>query len=258
MKTIVLSNNKGGVCKTTTAYALAAGLNNHGKSVLIVDIDPQANLSDTAGVDLLNLKASLYDVFKSKASIEDAIQPIKLQMDIVTAGLDMTSADMEFTQTGREYMLKEAIETVQGRYDYCVIDTPPTLGILTMNAVTAGDFIIIPMFADRYSLQGIRQLGGFINNSRKYTNPGLSIMGLLLTKYKPKETLPQVLAQDIEKAAEQLATKVFKARIRESAAVRETQELKGSLYDEAPKATATQDYIEFVKEVESILQEVNA
>lgn len=249
MKTIVFSNNKGGVCKSTSAYALATGLEKHCKRVLIVDIDPQANLSDTAGVDLLNMGTGLYDVFKGRANIEQAITPIHLQLDIVTAGLNMTAADMEFTQTGREYMLKEALDSVQDKYDYCVIDTPPTLGILTMNAVTASDFVIIPMFADRYSLQGIKQLGGFIDNAKKYTNPGLTITGLLLTKYKPKETLPQILANDIEEAAKQLNTKVFNAKIRESAAVRETQELKGNLYDEAPKATATQDYTEFVKEV---------
>lgn len=247
MKTIVLTNQKGGVAKTTTAYALAIGLHNQGSNVLIIDADPQSNLSYTAGVDD-NDQNTLYDVLKGDCKPKDAIRHLEKWLDIMSIGLRGTAADMELaSRTGREYMLKEAIEAVDD-YDYVVIDTAPTLGLLTLNALTAADLAIIPVNVEAYSLQGMEQLNGFFENVRKYTNKDLKVSGILLTRYNERLNLTQVLKGNVEKAAQTMNTRVFDTKIRESVAVKETQLLRSDIYTEAPKATATIDYKTFVHE----------
>lgn len=247
MKTIVLTNQKGGVAKTTTAYALAIGLHNQGNNVLIVDADPQSNLSFTAGVDD-NEENTLYDVLKGDCKPKDAIRHLDKWLDIMSVGLQGTAADMELAaRTGREYMLKEAIEAA-GDYTYVVIDSSPNLGLLTLNTLTASDLAIVPMSVEAYSLQGVEQLSGFIENIRKYTNPNLKVAGILLTRYNERLNITQALKANVEKAASILNTRVFDTKIRESVAVKETQLLRSDIYTEAPKATATVDYKAFVHE----------
>lgn len=251
MKTIVLTNQKGGVSKTTTAYALAAGLRNKGYRVLIVDADPQGNLTYTAGSEE-SKENTLYAVLKGECSVNEAMRnthPLDTAMSILSVGLQATAADMELTsRTAREYMLKEALEKVSDTYDYCVIDTAPTLGLLTLNALTAADRAIIPLNMEIFSLQGMEQLAGFIENVRKYTNKDLIISGLLITKYNERLNLSQALIDNVEQAAKAMQTRVFNTKIRESVAVRESQLLRSDLYTEAPKATATLDYKAFVDE----------
>lgn len=248
MVTVTLTNQKGGVGKSTTAFALATGLHNKGYKVLMVDMDAQSNLSYTTGIDLYNLENSMYDVFKGTATIQQAIQSVKIGLDIVVGGLKMTAADMEFTQIGREYLLKKALEQVKGNYDYCIIDTPPTLGVLTMNALASSDKVIIPLFADIYSLQGVEQLEGFINNIKEYCNPNLVVSGLLLTKYNERTVIAQALQDNINTAAETLNTKVYDTKIRATVSVQESQLLKEDIYTNSPNATATIDYLAFVDE----------
>ena len=253
MKTVVLTNQKGGVAKTTTAYALATGLHNKGYKVLIIDADPQGNLTYTSGVDDTSTN-NLYDVFKGVCGVSDgtdhdALKSVKLGLDILSIGLAGTAADMELaSRTAREYMLKEAIQGLSDKYDFCVIDTAPTLGLLTLNALTAADYVIIPMNIEVYSLQGMEQLAGFIQNVKKYTNSDLKVSGLLLTKYNERLNLTQALKGNVETAAEIMNTVVYDSKIRESVAVKETQLLRSDIYTEAPKASATLDYISFVDE----------
>ncbi len=156
---------------------------------------------------------------------------------------------MDFTQTGREFMLSEALETISDQYDYAIIDTPPTLGILTVNALTASHGVIIPMAADAYSLQGLSQLHGLIQSIRRYCNRDLQIMGLLLTKYNGRQNVSKTVSDLIQKAADQLQTKVYQTKIRESVAIREAALLQSDFLTEAPKASATVDYNEFIEEV---------
>ena len=193
--------------------------------------------------------STLYDVFKGNCTVQDALRMVKTGLDILTVGLAGTAADMELAgRTAREYMLSEALQGVSDKYDYCVIDTAPTLGLLTLNALTAADYAIIPMNLEVYSIQGMEQLEGFISNVRKYTNNALKVSGLLLTRYNERLNLTQALKGNVEKAAEVMKTVVYDSRIRESVAVRETQLLRSDIYTEAPKATATLDYIAFVDE----------
>lgn len=247
MKKIVLACQKGGVAKSTTVYTMSAGLNNMGYKVLMIDTDPQANLSFTTGLDVANVKNSLYDVFKGTIPINKAINTSRIGFDIVTGGLNMISADMEFTQTGREYMLKEAIESIKDEYDYCLIDTAPHMGILTINALTAADTVIIPITADIYALMGLTQLKGIIDSVKRYSNHDLTISGLLLTKYKGTNANKVMLAQ-AEQIAKSFDTRLFKTTIREATAVQESQILQSDIFAESAKAGVTQDYKAFLKE----------
>ena len=247
MKTVVFANQKGGVAETTSAAALAAGLSERGFRVIVADCDPQCNLCLSSGVDMLTVEKTLYDVFKGTAAVDDVIVS-GLGFDILPGGLALAAADMDFTQAGREYMLSEALEAISDRYDYAVVDTAPMLGILTTNALTAADGVIVPLTADVYALQGLNQLNGLIRNVRKYCNRGLRIYGLLLTKYNDRQNVSKVLRDQVDRAAAQLETKVYKTTIRESVAVREAQLLRCDFLKEAPNANATIDYKSFVAE----------
>lgn len=248
MRTIALSNQKGGVAKTTTAAALASGLSNRGFKVLAVDLDPQSNLGFSSGADLLSGKSTLYDVFKGSADTKDAIQHLE-DYDIIVGGLSLAGADMDFTQTGREYLLQEALDSVRDEYDFCLLDCPPTLGILTVNALTAADSVIVPITADAYSIQGLSQLKLLIDRVRKYSNRELVIAGLLITRYDDRTNVSKALTDQIYQTAEKLETKVFSRPIRNSVAVRESQVLQSNLFTEAPKANATKDYGAFIDEL---------
>jgi len=248
VKTITFSNQKGGCAKTTSVWALGTGLNNKGYKVLLIDLDAQSNLSFTANVDLLNLETRLYDVFKGKASIEKAIQTIKPGLDIITGGLELAQADMEFVQQGREYMLRECLEIVQDTYDYCIIDTEPHLGILTSNALTTSDSVIIPIQADVYGLQGVYNLKAFIDTTKKYSNANLDIGGFLVTRVDNRTTLTQALLPQIEDTAKEIGTKVFESKIRATVNVGETAYLQDDIYKVAPNGTATKDYLAFIDE----------
>ncbi len=248
MKTVTFCIQKGGTGKTTSALALGHGLHKKGYRVLFVDLDAQANLSFSCGVDLLNLQASLFDVFKGRASITDALINLDKGLDILVGSIDLASADREFTSTRRTYMLREYLSDLENNYDYCIIDVPPHLGVMTENALTTSDTLIIPMRADIYAMQGIRQLKGFIDEQRKYTNPDLKIDGILLTCIKERANLTKALMQPFEQIAEQLGTKVYKTSIRETVSVPETALNKSNIYDYAPQATATLDYKAFVGE----------
>ena len=249
MKIITLSNQKGGVAKTTTTEALASGLVHRGYMVLAVDLDPQCNLSLSSGADILNMDQTLYDVFKRSADLYELIQKTDLGYDLITGGLTLAGADMDFTQTGREFMLREALDSVRADFDFCIIDTPPTLGILTVNALTASDTVVIPLTADLYSIQGLSQLNLLIQRVRKYSNKDLMIEGLLITRHDERTNVSKALLDQIKQAAEKLGTKVFSHPIRNSVAVRESQVMRSDLFTEAPKANATVDYQTFINEL---------
>lgn len=156
---------------------------------------------------------------------------------------------MDFTQTGREYMLREALEALNKAYDYIIIDTPPTLGILTTNAMAASDSVIVPMAADLYSIQGLSQLNGLISNVRKYCNKNLKLAGLLITKYHGNQNISKAVSEKIAQIAQELNTRVFTTKIRESVAIRESQLLQSDIFKDAPRANATVDYADFIDEL---------
>lgn len=239
-------NQKGGVGKSTTAATLAAGLSLKGYRTLSIDLDAQGNLSYTAGAKTNG--ATALGVLTGEVSVADAIQKTQ-SGDIIAASKALAGADAFITDTGKEYKLKEALEAVQADYDYIVIDTPPALGILTVNALTACNSVIIPAQADIYSLQGIEQLADTIKPVKKYCNPSLKIEGILLTRYSSRSVLSREIAELAEQLAAKLGTKLFKTTIREAIAVKEAQISQKTLYGYAPKAKATEDYTSFIEEL---------
>jgi chromosome partitioning protein len=246
MKCIAVINQKGGVGKSTTAATVAAGLSLKGYKTLSIDLDAQANLTYTAGAKTTG--ATALGVLTGEAKAENAIQNTD-SGDIIAANKALAGADAFIADTGKEYRLKEALESVKAAYDYIIIDTPPALGILTINALTACDSVIIPAQADIYSLQGIEQLAETMKPVKKYCNPALKIEGILLTRYSPRSVLSREVAELAEQLAARLGTKVFKATIREAIAVKEAQISQQTLYQYAPKAKVTEDYTALIEEL---------
>lgn len=243
---IAISNQKGGVGKSTTANALGAGLFHRGYKVLYVDMDAQGNLSYSMGATGKALTS--LEVLTGTATAKEAILQTP-QGDLIPASPALASADALITETGKEYRLKEALEPVSGDYDYIVIDCPPALGILTINALTACNSVIVPVQADAYSLQGIGQLAQTIQTVRKYCNRDLSIKGILATRYKGRAVLTKDMTELLEDTASQLQTKLFKTRIRDAVAIPESQASQQDLFSYAPKSKVAEDYGAFVEEV---------
>lgn len=248
MKIIAICNQKGGVGKTTTATALASGLKLKGHRTLLIDTDPQGNASDTFGAVMEDMP-TIYSVFTGSAEAPAAIQQTA-QGDILPGDLRMSAADMTFTRQGREYILRKAIAPIAVRYDYIIIDTPPALGIITINALTAAHSLIIPMLADRYSLQGIAQLSDTINTVREYSNPDLTVDGILLTRYNARTVLNRDVRDTIAELAANWRTRVFNTAIRQSITISEAQTQQESIFAYAPASTTGQDYAAFVDEYE--------
>lgn len=249
MKTITICNQKGGVSKTTTAWTLGNGLHKKGYRVLFIDLDAQTNLSFSAKVDLLDENTkTIYEVFKHRIETSEAIHEIENGLDIIPSSIELASADKEFNKSSATYMLREALEELQNDYDYCIIDTPPTLGILTDNALTTCNGVIIPIKADIYALQGFYQLKGEIEEQRKYTNNDLKVLGLLITCVDEKTNLGKTMIEAFEKAAADFDTKVYETKIRQTVSVGESALAQTNLFEYAPKGTATLDYTAFVDE----------
>lgn len=245
-RVITVTNQKGGAGKTTTAATLAAGLSLKGYRVLLIDLDPQGNLTYTAGAKTSG--ATALGVLTGEVKPEDAIQHTA-SGDIIAASKALSGADAFIKDTGKEYRLKEALESLQGAYDFIIVDTPPALGILTINALTACNSVIIPAQADIYSLQGVEQLAETMKPVKKYCNPSLKIEGILLTRYSPRSILSREVAELAEQLAAKLGTRLFKTTIRENIAVKEAQISQRTLYQYAPKAKATADYTSFIAEL---------
>lgn len=246
MKTIAIINQKGGVGKSTTALAIGAGLILKGYSVLYTDLDAQGNLSYTLGADTKGYNAM--GVLERPETAKEEIQHTP-QGDIIASSPKLAGADKLLEETGKEYRLKEALESLQGAYDYIIVDTPPALGILTINALTACTGAIIPAQADIYSLQGIGQLNSTIETVKKYCNPSLSIMGIVITRFNGRSIIRREVAEMLEHTADQLHTKLFSSKIRECTALVEAQATKQNIYSYAPRSNATADYKALVDEI---------
>ena len=245
-KAIAVINQKGGVGKSTTALAIGAGLSLKGYSVLFIDLDAQGNLSYTLGADTKGYNAM--GVLERPETAKEEIQHTP-QGDIIASSPKLAGADKLLEETGKEYRLKEALESLQGAYDYIIVDTPPALGILTINALTACTGAIIPAQADIYSLQGIGQLNSTIETVKKYCNPSLSIMGIVITRFNGRSIIRREVAEMLEHTADQLHTKLYSSKIRECTALVEAQATKQNIYSYAPRSNAAADYKALVDEI---------
>jgi len=240
-RVITVANQKGGVAKTTTVQNIAASLTYKGYRTLSIDLDPQGNLSFLMGADNVN-KPTIYDVLRGKTRITETLQQTK-SGTIIPANILLSGADHEFTQPGKDKLLIKELDVFKREvYDFILIDTPPSLGILTINALTACDSVIVPMSADVLSLQGISQLYDTIEAVRKRNNPSLRIEGILFTQYAGRTLLSKEFTKAIKGVAKRLDTKVFDTVIRSSVAAREAQANQIDVITYAPASSTTVDY----------------
>ena len=246
-KVISVTNQKGGVGKTTTSLAVAVGLLKEGYKVLAIDLDPQANLSFSLGGDTEDAP-TVYELIKGEVKARFAIQRTTC-VDLISSNILLSGVELEFTSEGREYLLKHALEPLMAKYDYIVIDTPPALSVLTVNAFAAADYLIIPMQADIFSLQGIAQLSETILRLRQHCNPKLQIGGILLCKYDGRTVLGKRIRETAEMVAGQVGTRLYETSIHASIAIPESQTNQTNMYDYSPRNPAVNDYRTFVQEL---------
>ena len=184
-KVIAFANQKGGVGKTTSAVNIAASVGVRGKKVLLIDLDPQGNTTSGVGINKKGLKSSSYEVLIGEIPAEKAIQETEFKnLSVLPSNISLAGAEFDLYQLdNREYRLKEQIEAVKGKYDYIFIDCPPSLGMITVNALAAADAVIIPMQCEYYALEGLSQLMLTIRKIKQLYNPELEIFGILITMF---------------------------------------------------------------------------
>lgn len=241
-----ISNQKGGVGKSTTANALGAGLARKGFKVLYIDLDAQGNLSHS--MRATNRDITSLEVLTGTATAAEAVVET-LQGDIIPASPALASADAILTDTGKEYRLREALAPISDKYDYCILDTPPALGTLTVNALTACNGVLITTQADIYSLQGIGQLARTIQTVQKYCNSDLSIIGIAITRYSSRAVLTRDMTELLEDTAKQLHTTVYTTKIRECIALKEAQARQQDIFTYSPSSNAAKDYEGLLTEI---------
>lgn len=218
MKTIVFANQKGGVGKTTSAVNIAAALGIAGKRTLLVDFDPQGNA--TSGVGVRKPQVTSYDVVIGRRPASDAVIKTDFKnLYVLPANMPLAAADFELADLEkRESRLKNALETISGSYDYAIIDCPPSLGLLTVNALVAGDGVVIPMQCEYFSLEGLSQIMSTVKQVKKLYNPSLSLTGILITMYNGRLNLSVSVLDEIKKY---YADKLFKTPIQRNVRVSE-------------------------------------
>ncbi len=253
-KIISLVNQKGGVGKTTTSINLSASLAVLGKKVLLVDLDPQGNATTGIGVSKGDIDKSVYDVLTDKCSIDEAIIRTKYKrLDVLPATINLAGIDIELIEKSREEpafskggQLKNKIETVKDNYDYIIMDCPPSLGLITTNALTASNSVIIPVQCEFFALEGIMQLLNTIMMAQKSLNPNLDIEGVLLTMLDSRTNLGFEVVEDIRKYfKERVYNTIIPRLIRLTEAPSHGKPIV--VYD--PKSKGTEAYLNLAKEV---------
>lgn len=242
-KIIAISNHKGGVGKTTSAINIGAGLARKGKKVLLVDTDPQANLSQSLG--LIEHQPSIYDALRGNGGLVTV--KIQKNLFVVPATGELGGAELELAaEAGREFLLKELFEPLKDQYDYILIDCPPSLGLLTINAFTAAHEIYIPMQAQFLALQGIGKLLGLVDKIQKRLNPDLQITGIFITQFDRRKVLNRYVMDTLES---HFGQKVFKTRIRNNVALAEAPNAGTDIFNYQHSSNGAFDYGQLVKEI---------
>ena len=246
-KAIAIFNQKGGVGKTTTNINLGACLAQKGKKVLMVDIDPQGNTTSGIGIRKRTLKNTLYDVLIDDVDINKVILPTKTEnLFILPASVDLAGAEVELTSMeGRERRLKKAIDAVRDDYDYILVDCPPSLGILTINSLTAVDSVLIPIQCEFYALEGVSQLISTVELVKKNMNPGLYIEGVILSMFDGRTNLSAQVVDEVKKF---FGDAMYNTIIPRNVRLAEAPSFGESIITYDPSAPGAKAYLEFTRE----------
>jgi chromosome partitioning protein len=241
-KIISLLNHKGGVGKTTCTINIGAGLVELGKRVLLIDLDPQANLSLSLGAP--RLPNTIYEAIRGESELEP--YTIKNGLDIVTSTLDLSGAEMELiNEAGREYILRELFDPIRDNYDFILIDCPPSLGLLTLNALTSSDTVIIPLQTEFLALQGLAKIKQVIQKVKFRLNKQLEIGGVIATMYDSRKVLNRDVVETIKKYFGDL---VFDTYIRDNVTLAEAPAKRQDIFEYGPKSLGAQDFLSLSKE----------
>lgn len=247
-KIIAIINQKGGVGKSTTAINLSAALGEMGKQVLLVDLDPQGNATSGLGIEKGQLSVCVYDVLLNDVPIQDAIIPdVCPGLDLVPATINLAGAEVELvSEMARENRLKDAVGTMRGRYDYIFIDCPPSLGLLTVNALVGADKLIIPIQTEFYALEGVTKLLESMKRVKSRLNPSLDIFGILLTMYDGRTTLSRQVAAEVRNY---FTDQVFETIIPRTVKLSEAPSYGMPIIQYDPSGKGAAAYKELAKEV---------
>lgn len=248
-KVIAVTNQKGGVGKTTTSVNLSAALAYMGKKVLLIDIDPQANATQGIGVDRAELDLTVYDAITQNTPLKEIIIPTDVErLDIVPANIDLAGVEIELSQvkTGREQRLKNALESERDKYDYVIVDCPPALGLLNTNALTASDSVLIPVQCEYYALEGLTQLLNTILLTQKVFNEDLTIEGVLLTMLDSRTNLGIEVSQEVRKYFRE---KVYDVVIPRNIKLSEAPSEGLNIFDYDSSSEGAKSYAKLAKEV---------
>lgn len=247
MKIIAVSNQKGGVGKTTTATTLAYGLKLRGKKVLLVDCDPQGNSTDTWRAKNTEGYPTLSDLLFTEEPAEACVQHTEIG-DILAGDPVLEDADKHLKGVAGYFRLKKRLEPLMSSYDHIILDTPPNLGILLQNALIAAEGVIVPVTCGRYSLQGMGRFIETVNDVKAQPNPTLRVLGMLLVKYSRRTVLAREVVSGLPELTAKLGTSVFDTKIRRTEAVEKAQAHRVPLQRFSPDSTATQDYDALIDE----------